>query len=354
MLFCERSQQIFELNSTADCIWSGLSAGNTPRRVAGDLEALGAPENSAREYVIDIILQLLGLGHLLPIDLARPRFRQAGKQFALQIGGFACRLQLHVPDDDLLIDQFVETFHQFFAPVVAACGEVAVIARSGSYFVSLNGSPIGMFSRECVIPEIKARVTEGLATSTRGDSFLLHAALLASEERGLLISGPAGAGKSTLALALAAKGFGYGSDDVVEVHNGCSFKGVRFAPASKADGWHLIEPYVADIQRLPTHVRHDSRSVRYIPVNGFRCGDVMALRWVILLDRRPATTAVLQPVEPLEALSQLLAAAFSGERRIEADTLAAFGAALCRARCFQLVYSDLPSALTALDEMVHA
>src|SRR5207253_6908235 len=69
VLFCERSQQLFGLNPTADLIWRGLTGGRTPDVVIEDLQALGARPADAEQIVIASVLEWLRAGRLVPANL---------------------------------------------------------------------------------------------------------------------------------------------------------------------------------------------------------------------------------------------------------------------------------------------
>ena len=77
VLFCERRQQLFELNATADAIWGSLAAGQAPSRVVAEVHALGASPGEALAFVMALFmgkaaprgaLVLYGVG-VVPISL---------------------------------------------------------------------------------------------------------------------------------------------------------------------------------------------------------------------------------------------------------------------------------------------
>jgi hypothetical protein len=347
ILFCERSQQLVELNSTAELIWQGLAGGSPPEAIAARLEAIGASADEAIGFVLDNLRELLEAGRLLPSNVLSDD-RACGKaDMRLRIGGLECALRLNMPGYDPLRRQLDDVFGHFAAEVRTTGLELFVHADGAGYFLIVGNVPWGMFAADRIIPEIKAVVTDRLARTAHGGSFLLHAALLASERKGLLLTGAPGAGKTTLTMALAARGMG-------EVSGGSRLSGIRFSPASKSGAWDLVAPYMPAVRHLATHVRADGQSVRYLPVGAFGAGDVDDLGWLLLLDRRPGARAVIEPVDPVEALTELLGGAFSASHHMAGDMLESFAAQISTARGGRLIYSDLTSAADLVEDMVAA
>jgi hypothetical protein len=76
-----------------------------------------------------------------------------------------------------------------------------------------------------------------------GDAYALHAACVARRGQAILISGPSGFGKTTLAVHLALQGFDFLSDDLVLLHRRTGRvqpvrRGVHLRPGSRA----LLDP----------------------------------------------------------------------------------------------------------------
>lgn len=351
-LFCERRQQLFELNPTADIIWRGLVAGQSPAEVAADLERMGASPAEALQFVATAAWEWLQTGRLAPASVMAQAAAETSVTYGLRIDALELSLGLHASAGDRLPDAVEDTFRQFVGPRPVVGPKIAVVADGGVYFVLLDGQPHGAFGPTRIVPELKAIVTDHLTRCVGDGSFLLHAALLASEGRGLLISGAPGAGKTTLTLALASRGLGYASDDIVKVSATGRFEGVPFSPASKAGAWPLLSAYLPNVDDLPTHLRNDGQEVRYVPVGDFASGAVDQLGWTLLLDRRAGAAATLERLDPLAVLTELLAAALSADRALSGATLEAFADQLSRADCRRLVYSDLAEAITAIEAMV--
>jgi len=354
-LFCERAQQLFELNATAELIWTGLAKGMSPRAVAEEMQGFGAPEATAAEFVIVSAAEWLRTGRLAPTHAAEQLAVPATRTFRLRIDDLEASIELHVADEDALAAEIEAAFGQFAvpaAPTAPALVRIGIVADLGRYFVARDGVPAGLVAADRIVPELKALLTETLSRSVRDGAFLLHAALLSRRGEGLLITGEPGAGKTTLALALAAHGWGYACDDVVKVSPDGRIRGVPFSPAAKPGAWPLLAPYAPGLEGLTTHVRSDGQSVRYVPIPR-PAAEAEALGWALVLDRRPEGPARLEPVEPIEALTTLIAGAFAADRRLDGQALQTFVGTLSKADCRRLVYSDLAGALEAIEALTH-
>lgn len=348
-LFCERRQQVFALNPTAELIWGGLAAGRSSRAVAGELEALGASAGEARRFVAESAAAWLRSGWLVAEAVVERSREPPTAEMRLRIADFACVLAFHLDRGDPLPAQAEAVFGQFQSGA-GGDARLSVVRDGDGYALLVNGAPHGMFAGDGIVPQIKAVVTDGLAQAVGEGAFLLHAALLARGDDGLLITGAPGAGKTTLTMALAARGLRYGSDDIVRVSPDGAMAGVPFSPAVKSGAWDLLRPYAPGLHALPTHVRADGQAVRYAPAE--MSGPVWRVRWVLTLDRRPGAAAVLAPVPALSILAELIEGGFSRDHAMRGDALEAFVGRLSGADCRWLVYSDLAGAVAAVEALV--
>jgi hypothetical protein len=133
----------------------------------------------------------------------------------------------------------------------------------------------------------------------------IHAAFVARGDRGVLLCGDSGAGKSSLAFACSRRGWTFLSDDSVHLAPGPQRIGV-------GGSWtiHLREPargLFEHLDRFPTEVAANGK--RSIVIDAAACGfqtqrQAVAAR-CIFLDRRPGC-ARLTPYSPRDAVEYAL------------------------------------------------
>lgn len=351
LLFSETRQEIFELNDMAAYIWCRLEEGDPPSVAAGRLVGLGVPAEAADGYVRDVLSDWhrLGLvvcsGECAAVSMApEPDDR---------------RQCLHLAGLTIEIRYATDALARLAAPAFAhlqggdprpsagpsAALSLAIEAEGDLFRLRSCGQEIGAYDLDEIVPALKAQLTADVLA--RADySVAIHAAALARDGRMMLLCGERGAGKTTLAMALADRGFDYAGDDIALLMPTGRVRGVPFSAAVKSGAWPLVSGIRADLEPLPIFRRSDDQHVRYLPPAAPPAAEALSLGWVILLRRQPQGPAVLAPVGRIETMRTLLAEATAPGRRLSASAFGLLAEALAGADCFTLTYA-------ALDDAVH-
>lgn len=348
VLFCEKRQKLYGLNPTADQIWQSFARGRTPAQACVELAALGVPDAEAAVFVRDAVISWLSEGQLTPRDVLDDLGQAGHSKRYVQIHDLTVGIDFHGSASS---DAFDNVFGQFGTAVSSARVSLSVIGSHGRYFTFEENVPLASCPPEELVPQLKALLTERFVSSVQ-NAFLVHGAFVVRRDRGLLMCGPPGAGKTTLCVALVGSGYEYRADDIVCIEPNGAAMGVPFAPAVKRDAWPLVAPYAPEIMTSPTYRRGDGQEVRYLPPRISK-GPPQAINDILLLAREAGAAAVLESVEPLEIVSTILESAFSVNGAIDGKMLKSFARRIESAGCYRLVYSDLADAIRVIDRLAH-
>ncbi len=101
-------------------------------------------------------------------------------------------------------------------------------------------------SFETMANSLMSQVCFTLAYESKA-GLLFHSAAVRSEEKGIILPGKTGAGKSTLTAWLIRHGFGYLSDEMVFVISGKNqFRGFSRPLTIKSSAWYLLDQLLTD------------------------------------------------------------------------------------------------------------
>ncbi|KAB2930129.1 MAG: PqqD family peptide modification chaperone [Candidatus Contendobacter sp.] len=181
------------------------------------------------------------------------------------------------------------------------------------------------------------------ACATDQRLLVLHAAGVSRAGQGLLLIGPGGAGKTTLAAALNASGWELLSDDVVPVTPDGQLLGVGMSLCLKAGSWPALAPWLPDLDRAPL-IERAGQPVRFSSPPGPIHRGPLPTAAFVFPRYRPGKEATLEPLDPVRVLQGLIEAQ-SVIAELTQDKLVALTRWIGSAPGFALTYPDLESAL---------
>jgi hypothetical protein len=194
--------------------------------------------------------------------------------------------------------------------------------------------------------------------AARSDALVtLHAAGVVVGDRVVVLAGAPGAGKSTLATALVAHGYGYLSDEVVGLAlAGGGVAGYPKRITLERGSWELF-PSLEQRASRAVHPDLDPTRVRWIDPRALQpsalawCGAPLELGLVVVPHYAPDQDVSITRLDPVEAMTVLLGNAFnlasSGERALRALRDVAL-----EVPCYRLVHSDVHLAEACVRERV--
>jgi hypothetical protein len=244
-------------------------------------------------------------------------------------------------------------FGHLYGEGAAAPRRLTIIAHGERLLFYVEQRLVSTCLADGFVAQAKAVVTE-LYLDAADTGFLTHGALLEKGGRRLLLSGDSGAGKTTLALALAAAGWRYGGDDIVRIHPTGEAAGVPFAAAVKIAALPLLTEAWPQLSRLPSTFRADGREVRYLAPPRLMGPEPGPADLIVRLQRRTGARATTTPLERCEVLASLLDSAYARRWSLNGDALCGFAASLERATCVRLEYSHLGVAVRCIEDLADA
>ena len=182
----------------------------------------------------------------------------------------------------------------------------------------------------------------------------IHAACVSRHGRGMLLCGPSGTGKSTLAYACARRGWVFTSDDASYLRHHASdlrvvgnSHQVRFRPSAKD-----LFPELRGRSMTPRAKGKPSIEVPTAELPGIVTADEALVHHIILLTRQAAACAELRPV-PREAAQQYFRQYLQFPDKIQKMQSEAAGS-FATADVYELRYQDLDQAIDCLELLARA
>jgi hypothetical protein len=338
--FSEGRQRVFELNDTGAYIWSRLGEGAAVPSVVEELAAAGVERGSAEAWVRGALARWRRLD-LLPRDAAaRPARVQT-----LDLCGVSVEIR---HGSEALARLAAGPLARLEVPARRPEATLALAeGADGRARLLRGGAPPLDCAPDEVLPALKGQLADEVLARGRYE-VALHVASLSLDGRMLLASGRPGAGKTTLALALAvtAEGFALSGDDVALMDHEGRAAGLPLPPAVKAGSWPLLSARGLAVSGFPVHRRPDGRRVRFLPPP-----EPVAPRpvgWIAFLRRRRSGPAEVVPLDRVEAMRRLLSGAHAPGGRLCPSGFAALARAVGGAACLELRYADLDEGAAAL------
>lgn len=341
VVFSGRGQKIYALNESAAYLACRLERGVSYSALLADLIRNGADPESAATTLGEWLVAWSRAG-IAGAEIARTPGR-TWRRCSLCVGPASFGL-FH--QDPALLDAISPAFRHLVGVGGAGTINYYLFAADGLVFIAKERGMAAIVRPKQAAPTLKAMLVEDVLGAAR-NAIALHTACLIERDAALLLGGPPGAGKSTLALALLGAGFGYGADDVTLLDARGRAQGVPFAPTVKIGATRFFP----GLEKLPVHRRLDGRRLRYWPMEPLPRRGSVPVRWLVRLRRRRGQPAELVPSEPISALSGIMREALTGSGQASVGDFHALKTLVAGARCHELHYSDLGDAVRLLTRL---
>lgn len=237
-------------------------------------------------------------------------------------------------------------------PGETRCGHrLRLIGVPHTWRLTLNGSPVESGSTPDEAALAVFHLAVDLACQGEDRLLVLHGAGLALDDhRGLLLIGPGGSGKTTLAAALHLDGWPLLSDDVVPVRRDGALLGLHTPICLKAGSWPVLEPRCPSLTGIEP-LRRFGQAVRYLPPSGPPVTDPLRPGLLLFPRYQPSQPAGFTSLSP-EATLQGIVEAEAVIRDLDQDKLNDLAGWVEAVPAYALNYPDLETALSQVESLL--
>jgi len=336
LLFSEAAQAVYELDDFSAYVWRSMQAGLGQSDIAREMAEAGAEPVESAGTIQSAILKLRDLQ---ASDTAERKRRSPPAEpltcMKLCIAGVSVQLSLA----DALRAEIEDVFGPYVCESSKSHAQLSARLVGETVELLLPGQPGTTCERAEFVPLLKAFLIDCVLEFATHE-VALHAAALVAEGKALLLLGSPGSGKTTLATALARRGFKVAADDVVLLDGTGRVTGLPLPFTVKETAWTMLSPEWPGLAEQPAYRRPDGIQVRYLQHDLWADPGPLPVRRVVLLNRQSSACASLDEVSAVPALEALIAEGHSRDERLSEAGFAALATALGDARCFRLTYSD--------------
>jgi hypothetical protein len=313
-----RSRDVHVLNHTAAALFAALDGHTRLADIANGLAGTAEPSPEALGHCVVGLGQLRAQGLVgdpepsrgpaSPIEPVADLTTQtttaaiAGHQ---RLGPFAALRHRFVIDS--LID--IPSLQDLLAALRTdrrPLGAYRISATEHGFTLLWDGIAVGSATTVSELPDLLMASVNRLAVASLSRLTAIHAAVVAGPNGAVLLAGPSGVGKSTLATRLVRAGFEYLGDEVAAIANGQAVVWSYPKPVSlrRDVGVTLIGPAgwaPASTSRLVGPATIGATNSQAAP-----------LLATLVLERGPGPACKLERLAPIDAAARLLANTFPG------------------------------------------
>ena len=314
-VFAEHRQKIFELNDIAAYLASSIVDRPSLSDLLVNLEGRGFTTEGALRSVRKFVTEW-SRAKLLLAKVSTKGLRLSGKDTVCIAGH---KVALHYYNASLA-DRISPVFSHLRTNTHHRALVYDIVARDLLAYISQSGKPGAVTGQDQAAPAIKGLLTDAVL-DTSDYTIALHCALLVHRGHGLLITGPPGAGKTSLALDLLSRGFEYAADDITLLMNDIRVRGMPFAPALKSGSWKLSQNVSLRLASFPIHRRLDGKRVRYLPPWNLASATPVPVQWIVSLRRSHSGPVQLKAIDTSTILKELIDGAHTKNKRLNSAQL---------------------------------
>ena len=179
---------------------------------------------------------------------------------------------------------------------------------------------------------------------------VVHGAGLVVRGKGVLLVGPGGSGKTTLAAAINAQGANLLSDDVVPVDKNGMLYGSGMSFCLKQGSWPILQTDFPELEHIPV-LQRAGKTIKFLSPKGLQPHEPVPVSLFVFPKFRPDKSAGILPLSPAEVL-QGIGAADSIVSAMDQQKLDALTNWVASAPAFRLQYPDLKTGMHLINQVM--
>jgi hypothetical protein len=299
-VFSERLQKIFELNDTSAYLAGCIAAKPTMPQLIQQLQRKGMTPPQALNTIKQFVIPW-SRTKLLSAFVSTNNLKPTRVVF-IAIAGHNVALQFY---DNALANRVLPVFSRLKTRSRRPAEIFHLLSRDSLTYVFQDGKPAQVLELDQAAPVLKGMLTDSLLARDEY-TLALHCAMLLRGDQALLLTGPPGAGKTTLTLELLARGFEYAADDITLLLRDGRVRGVSYAPALKSGAWELSKELSFQLSDTPIHKRMDGKRVKYISQVKVNKQTPVQVKWIANLHRNGAGSTRWHSVDVATTLKKII------------------------------------------------
>lgn len=369
------TQRIYRLNQTSTLLWCCLLEGWSEDRVRALLEKrCGLSPDRAEAYIASVLAEW---HDLVLLDDGQPqgaaeeegdalspsRVDPAPPLAAMSPSTARRRLGYRILDSAIelrglpepLADAMDEALGHLASTRLGTAPVICVLVETSHGYELTEGNRVidRCSAMHAVVPMVKAAIVR--VAIDRASAFaIVHAAAVCGDGSAVVLPGPAGTGKSTLAASLMLDGWTLAADDITILGHDTPFH-VRLLPTAlclKTASWPAVAARAPEVDRLTVHRRADGQSVRYLPPRGAGPGAAnaasMAVGLIAFPQYRADAPLKVRRLNVSEAIDRLLPQFYPVSNRFEGETMERLIGFIKQVEAIDLCYGDVEAAAEAV------